>query len=91
MKQTRYAAAHLLGASFVVRSVQMCMLLMCMCAQVKGLLEEGQRKRRRQMEKSMQTWTPVWFQATQDPIDPKRTVHVYKVCFHSCDCRSCGR
>eukprot|EP00042_Codosiga_hollandica_P042778 m.396451 g.396451 ORF g.396451 m.396451 type:complete len:783 (-) comp56410_c0_seq1:116-2464(-) len=51
---------------------------------VKGQLEEAQRKRRKRMEKDMETWSPVWFAAGRDPTDPSRTVHMYKGGYWEC-------
>lgn len=45
---------------------------------IKGQLEDSQRKRRREMEKSMQLWQPVWFELRPDPVIPGREVHQYK-------------
>ena len=46
---------------------------------MKGQLEEAQRRRRKQMEKDMRTWVPVWFDHKPDPVVPGRLVHQYKV------------
>ena len=49
------------------------------CAsQVKGQLEEAQRKRRKEMEKSMQQWEPRWFHQLPDPVLPGRSYFQYK-------------
>eukprot|EP00041_Stephanoeca_diplocostata_P028839 m.834430 g.834430 ORF g.834430 m.834430 type:complete len:800 (-) comp23448_c0_seq3:368-2767(-) len=41
-------------------------------------LEEKQRSRRREMERTKQTWVPRWFQRGQDPCIPSRSIHQYK-------------
>ena len=47
--------------------------------EVKGLLEEAQRLRRRDMERAMLMWEPAWFVLAPDPVYPARKIHQYKV------------
>ena len=47
---------------------------------MKGLLEEAQRKRRKEMEKAMLKWDPVWFKLDSDPIYPTRKIYQFKAC-----------
>ncbi|EDQ92562.1 uncharacterized protein MONBRDRAFT_17243 [Monosiga brevicollis MX1] len=49
-----------------------------MANRVKHLLEEGQRFRRRQYEKTQTRWTPCWFELRDDPVVPGRKSHQYK-------------
>ena len=50
-----------------------------MANRAKVLLEEAQRYRRRQFEATKTRWTPAWFELRDDPTNPGRRAHQYKV------------
>ncbi|EGD82016.1 hypothetical protein PTSG_02701 [Salpingoeca rosetta] len=49
-----------------------------MANRVKHLLEEGQRFRRREYERTKTKWTPAWFELQPDPVDPNKKRFQYK-------------
>eukprot|EP00730_Choanoeca_flexa_P013635 TRINITY_DN5542_c0_g1_i1.p1 TRINITY_DN5542_c0_g1~~TRINITY_DN5542_c0_g1_i1.p1 ORF type:complete len:735 (+),score=177.05 TRINITY_DN5542_c0_g1_i1:47-2206(+) len=49
-----------------------------MANRMKQLLEEAQRYRRRQYEKTKTSWSPRWFELRPDPIQQGRQTHQYK-------------